>query len=229
MTLTQTLFSLEGRINRSNFWLMLLLLVSIINVVGISILTMIFSGLSTAVAILIFPALSLCLFNVVGISILAIIFSSLSTAAIGLSTPAILIFLPLSLYLFSVRVAINVKRWHDLNKSGWWQLIELIPIIGSIWTVVKLGFLKGTDGPNRFGPDPLKNWNNAHEHHKQNRRLAFILCLLFSSVAPLVVPLVVVNVAEGHFALVLGIIVGLMFIAMIIAPIVEIIVQIVKN
>lgn len=48
----------------------------------------------------------------------------------------------------------QVKRWHDRDKSGWWALIALIPIVGPIWALVELGFLSGTDGPNRFGPDP---------------------------------------------------------------------------
>lgn len=45
----------------------------------------------------------------------------------------------------------SVKRWHDRDKSGWWILIVLIPIIGAIWALVEQGFLRGTDGDNRFG------------------------------------------------------------------------------
>jgi len=52
-------------------------------------------------------------------------------------------------------ICITIKRWHDRDKSGWWVLIALIPIVGAIWTLVECGCLKGTDGPNRFGPDPL--------------------------------------------------------------------------
>ncbi len=52
-------------------------------------------------------------------------------------------------------LAIYAKRWHDRDKSGWWSLIVLVPIIGSIWLLIELGFLRGTDGANRFGPDPL--------------------------------------------------------------------------
>jgi uncharacterized membrane protein YhaH (DUF805 family) len=52
-------------------------------------------------------------------------------------------------------LAISVKRWHDRNKSGWWVLIWLIPVIGWIWALIELGFLLGTDGPNQYGPDPL--------------------------------------------------------------------------
>jgi uncharacterized membrane protein YhaH (DUF805 family) len=51
--------------------------------------------------------------------------------------------------------AVYAKRWHDRDKSGWWTLIGLVPIIGGIWLIVELGILEGTRGPNRFGPDPL--------------------------------------------------------------------------
>jgi len=49
----------------------------------------------------------------------------------------------------------QVKRWHDRDKSGWMVLINFIPLIGMIWALIELGFLRGTAGPNRFGPDPL--------------------------------------------------------------------------
>jgi uncharacterized membrane protein YhaH (DUF805 family) len=52
-------------------------------------------------------------------------------------------------------LAIYTKRWHDRNKSGWWSLILLIPFIGGIWMLVELGFLRGTEGPNNYGPDPI--------------------------------------------------------------------------
>lgn len=50
--------------------------------------------------------------------------------------------------------AIQVKRWHDRNKSGWWALLTLIPIIGAIWVLIECGFLAGTPGSNRFGEAP---------------------------------------------------------------------------
>ena len=52
-------------------------------------------------------------------------------------------------------ICLSGKRWHDRGKSAWWILIGLIPIIGGIWALVENGFLKGTDGPNQYGPDPL--------------------------------------------------------------------------
>lgn len=46
------------------------------------------------------------------------------------------------------------KRWHDRNKSGWWNLISFIPIAGPIWAFIELGFLKGTPGANLYGLPP---------------------------------------------------------------------------
>ena len=53
------------------------------------------------------------------------------------------------------KIAISVKRWHDRNGSGWWVFINLIPIVGPIWALVEQGFLRGTQGPNDYGDDPL--------------------------------------------------------------------------
>ena len=52
-------------------------------------------------------------------------------------------------------IALYAKRWHDRNKSGWWTLIGIVPIIGGIWILVELGILEGTKGANQYGPDPL--------------------------------------------------------------------------
>lgn len=52
-------------------------------------------------------------------------------------------------------IAIQVKRWHDRGKSGWWMFIALVPIVGPIYAFVQTGCLGGQPGENRFGPDPL--------------------------------------------------------------------------
>ena len=76
--------------------------------------------------------------------------------------------------------AVGIKRLHDRDKSGWWILLFYVapsvlgsiantseqPLAGfvlgvasfaiSIWGLVELGFLRGTVGPNRYGPDPLQ-------------------------------------------------------------------------
>ena len=54
-----------------------------------------------------------------------------------------------------VGIAAGAKRCHDRDRTGWFQLIALIPIIGAIWLLIELGFLKGSEGENRFGPDPV--------------------------------------------------------------------------
>ena len=52
-------------------------------------------------------------------------------------------------------LAVSVKRWHDRDKSGWWVLINLLPVIGWLWALIDNGLLRGTPGPNRYGEDPL--------------------------------------------------------------------------
>ncbi len=61
----------------------------------------------------------------------------------------------ISLFLIWPNLALGVKRMHDRDKSGWWLLIGLIPLIGAIWLLVSLGFMKGTEGSNKFGEDPF--------------------------------------------------------------------------
>ncbi|MEJ0010684.1 MAG: DUF805 domain-containing protein [Alphaproteobacteria bacterium] len=58
--------------------------------------------------------------------------------------------------LFLPSLSVEVRRLHDLDKSGWWWWIVLIPIVGIIVLIVWY-CTKGTGGDNRFGPDPLAN------------------------------------------------------------------------
>jgi uncharacterized membrane protein YhaH (DUF805 family) len=51
-------------------------------------------------------------------------------------------------------IAVAVRRLHDTDRSGWWILLFLIPLIGAI--ILIIWFCSGgTDGANRFGPNPL--------------------------------------------------------------------------
>ena len=53
-------------------------------------------------------------------------------------------------------VIVAIKRSHDRDHSTKWLLLcSLIPIF-NLWVVIKLAFLKGTDGDNNYGPDPLR-------------------------------------------------------------------------
>ncbi len=56
-----------------------------------------------------------------------------------------------NLLLLWPAVAVSVKRWHDRDKSGWWVLLNLVPVVGQMWALVDNGFLRGTDGANPFG------------------------------------------------------------------------------
>jgi tetratricopeptide (TPR) repeat protein len=66
-------------------------------------------------------------------------------------------------------LAIQAKRWHDLDKSAWWICIFLIPIVGPVWAFIKLALKKGTEGDNRFGPDLLPlDKKKEKVHHEAN-------------------------------------------------------------
>jgi len=87
--------------------------------------------------------------------------------------------------LLMAAVFVSIRRMHDRNRSGWWALmfaaipfslvgaasalvetrqpaailISLVPTLTGFafgaWSWLEFGFLRGTRGPNRFGPEPL--------------------------------------------------------------------------
>lgn len=52
---------------------------------------------------------------------------------------------------FAFALPVSVRRLHDMDKSGWWWALALIPIIGTIILIIWCGFIKGTAGTNRYG------------------------------------------------------------------------------
>jgi FAD/FMN-containing dehydrogenase/uncharacterized membrane protein YhaH (DUF805 family) len=56
--------------------------------------------------------------------------------------------------LYYSLLAVSVKRYHDIGRSGWWLLLLLIPILGPAWVVWSLGFRKGIQAENRYGAVP---------------------------------------------------------------------------
>ena len=50
-------------------------------------------------------------------------------------------------------IAVQVRRFHDQDKSGWMVLLAFIPILGGLAVLIFM-CLEGTRGTNRFGPDP---------------------------------------------------------------------------
>lgn len=117
MPLSQLLFSFEGRIPRSTWWLSSIVL----SLVNMAVMTTIgpLADEKSLGAVMLIPLLAWLAFVVIA------------------------------------ALALQVKRWHDRDKSGWWILIGFVPIIGGIWAFIECGCLRGTDGPNQFGSDPL--------------------------------------------------------------------------
>lgn len=60
-----------------------------------------------------------------------------------------------SLLLCGVMTVPVAKRFHDLDKSGWYAVLAFVPVI-SLLVMAYLFFWKGTSGSNRFGPDRLE-------------------------------------------------------------------------
>jgi uncharacterized membrane protein YhaH (DUF805 family) len=58
-----------------------------------------------------------------------------------------------SLLVLVPSIAVGARRLHDINKTGWLQLLWFIPIIGWIWLIV-LHVTEGNKGDNPYGPDP---------------------------------------------------------------------------
>jgi uncharacterized membrane protein YhaH (DUF805 family) len=146
MSMSQLLWSFNGRLNRKPYWL------------------------TTLVLILIMMVLVALVFSIGGAGLLTGDMSALG----GLIIVILLIYIP----ILWIGLAISAKRLHDRNKSAWWLvLFYLVPailqglsehlgmvglvlsLIGfaiSIWALVEIGFLRGTVGPNQYGPDPLE-------------------------------------------------------------------------
>jgi len=59
----------------------------------------------------------------------------------------------LGLATFVPMLSAGMRRLHDIDRSGWWLLVALIPVVGAL-VVVYLCCQPGTTGENRFGPEP---------------------------------------------------------------------------
>ena len=99
------------------------------------------------------------------IVVLSIITSATSFDEGISSTPFIIIIVVgglLMIAAFLPAIAIQVRRFHDRNISGWWYLAlfigSMIPYVGFLASIAILviSVLPVTEGPNKFGPDPLR-------------------------------------------------------------------------
>ncbi len=64
-----------------------------------------------------------------------------------------------SLAIFLPSLAVGARRLHDSDRSGWWLLLVLIPVLGFL-VLIYFFVQPGTDGPNRFGPGPGRAANS---------------------------------------------------------------------
>jgi uncharacterized membrane protein YhaH (DUF805 family) len=58
-----------------------------------------------------------------------------------------------SLAVLIPSIAVSVRRLHDIDRTGWWVLISLVPLVGWIVLLV-FSVQEGTPGSNRYGPNP---------------------------------------------------------------------------
>jgi uncharacterized membrane protein YhaH (DUF805 family) len=75
--------------------------------------------------------------NIIDLAIGAPVFSAL--VGLGLLLPGL---------------SVSIRRLHDTNRTGWWILIYLIPLIGLIVLLV-FYLQQGDPGENRYGPPPV--------------------------------------------------------------------------
>lgn len=73
----------------------------------------------------------------------------------SIETMATLVTLPITLLSMWIQFVTQIKRWHDLDKSGWWCCINAIPCAGGIYSFIMCGCTQGTRGRNKYGNDPL--------------------------------------------------------------------------
>ena len=130
------LFRGTGRINRKEYWL-----------IGILLRDAIFFG-TGAVGIAIAIVMEIPAQVLLGAEIadtIALIWG------IGVATTMI------SFRLWT-SVAVGMKRWHDVDLTGWMNLLSFIPFAGNVVTII-LGCLPGSQWDNKYGP-PLGRRNS---------------------------------------------------------------------
>lgn len=126
MSLVQFLFGFEGRVRRLHVWLFFL------------VLSFVYGGLFWQ-------------FGNIHVTHGETNYGPFAMWTGVITNPIIDVFALVAIWM---KLAVLVKRWHDRDKSGWWMLIGLIPLIGGLWILIECGFLDGTRGSNKYGPSP---------------------------------------------------------------------------
>lgn len=92
------------------------------------------------------------LFQLIFVPIMAVV---ILLAGLGLFDLATLILVVAVLGLFIPQLALQVRRFHDQDKSGWFALFNLIPYVGIIIVLIFM-LIEGANGDNQYGPDPKR-------------------------------------------------------------------------
>ncbi|TKI81578.1 DUF805 domain-containing protein [Bacillus wiedmannii] len=56
-------------------------------------------------------------------------------------------------------LAVGARRLHDSGKTGWWQLLNLVPFGGAVLLVFCI--IESDEGENKYGPNPHSNLKQA--------------------------------------------------------------------
>lgn len=114
------------------------------------------------------------LFNV--IFLITAILLDLLAGTIILTFPYGLFFGLFSVSMILPRIAIGVRRLHDMEENGWLIILFLIPPVGTIWLLV-LFCTKGDVGENRYGPDPKEIV--AEDRSRRSMMIPVLIMVLF--------------------------------------------------
>lgn len=69
-------------------------------------------------------------------------------------TPGVLFLFVYGVVMFLPSLSITVRRLHDIGRSGWWNLLALIPLIG--WIPIFVFTCMESESDNKYGPNPRK-------------------------------------------------------------------------
>lgn len=139
MNLEEKYFSTEGRLNRKPFIYYIIFLI-VISLAFIGIITLL--GLASALSIAVLGE------NVNDLNFLSQIEVIPILLILVASLILIILFLPLNFLM--------IRRLHDLNFSGWWIIFPIVFPFGYFIFILYLILAKGTNGPNKYGENPLK-------------------------------------------------------------------------
>lgn len=93
------------------------------------------------------------LFNVIIIILLSVVENALGLIVLASDGGLGVLSMIYALAVLVPSLAVGVRRLHDTDRSGWWMLLALVPIISLVLIVFFI--FKGTEGDNQYGASPL--------------------------------------------------------------------------